>query len=96
MSILTYRSVTNYYLQLDVHELAGDLPWQVVERRALLLGELVRRCLHLRRQQNPRNQHPHITRSRAWKEESLHISQVSKKFVELWTRTLKKHKGTGS
>jgi hypothetical protein len=24
-----------YYLQLDVHELAGDLPWQVVERRAL-------------------------------------------------------------
>ena len=34
MTILTYRSVTNYYLQLDVHELAGDLPRQVVEQRA--------------------------------------------------------------
>jgi hypothetical protein len=39
-----------YYLQFNVHEFAGDLPRQVVERRALLLGDLVRRRLHLKPQ----------------------------------------------
>uniref|UniRef100_A0A0A9G6Q9 Uncharacterized protein n=1 Tax=Arundo donax TaxID=35708 RepID=A0A0A9G6Q9_ARUDO len=36
-----------FSLQFDVHELAWYLPWQIVERRPLLLGELVRGRLDL-------------------------------------------------